>query len=257
MTTACASFFAGSSAIEDFSVFVVNLVTSITKRDRHLLALQAEAEQDLADLLDEGDRKSALIESVVQRRREATERHPVVKSFMSHENTLAQVTFARGVDNFILYFRDLLGVIFREQPEVLRSVEHTETHEFILKHRDMDELIDSIIEKRMDVIDNQGMKAFRDSFSRMGLRLFEPDVERRVVELTERRNVVVHNRGIINARYVKLTGDNADRVGLPLELELFPMLKDLDFLARHVAEFDIRAAAKFGLATPNTCDEEG
>jgi hypothetical protein len=82
-----------------------------------------------------------VLPDVERRCLQAAEKHPAVQTYQVHQNTLSQMVFTRAVDTFILYFRDLLRLIFHAKPEVLRSAEHQETHEFILQHNSMDDLL--------------------------------------------------------------------------------------------------------------------
>jgi hypothetical protein len=102
----------------------------------------------------------------------------------------------------------------------------------------------------MKVIDYAGMKEFRSYFSRIGLGLSDAETESSISRLIERRNVIVHNRAAISARYVELFGDRDGPLGAPLKLKLSEVMAEIEVLAKYVAEFDVRAAPKFALPTP-------
>ena len=69
----------------------------------------------------------------------------------------------------------------------------------------------------------------------------------RAVRVIEVRNLIVHNRGIVNRTFQVRTGDSAVELGKALQLAPLAVMSDSDFLAKSVIDIDARAASKFDL----------
>jgi hypothetical protein len=82
---------------------------------------------------------------------------------------------------------------------------------------------------------------------RLSLPLFtsEPDLTR-AIRIVEMRNLIVHNRAVINRRFLSqvrdFDGDEGDRLKLTVDI-----LDEADLLAESAAALDQRAVEKFGL----------
>jgi hypothetical protein len=70
----------------------------------------------------------------------------------------------------------------------------------------------------------------------------------RAVRIIEVRNLLVHNRGIVNRIFHSRTGDSSLEIGSLIKLTPRSMISDLDFLAKSVLDIDERAPLKFSLA---------
>ena len=79
-------------------------------------------------------------------------------------------------------------------------------------------------------------------------KLFEQNDDlRRAIQIVEVRNLIVHNRAIVNNLIVSRLPDLGLNVGDPLELEYDQLWSDILFLAGSVADIDKRASQKWGL----------
>ena len=65
-----------------------------------------------------------------------------------HNKMLLQLEFCRSVDNYLVYLSELFALVFKTVPEMLRS-KKTVTHEQILEHLTLDELMAAISDKRV------------------------------------------------------------------------------------------------------------
>ena len=131
-----------------------------------------------------------------------------VKKYNQYRQLLREVFICRQVDNFLTYISEFLALIFRARPQTLRSNE-TERLDFILAYSSMDDLINSLAEKRVEALSYGGMsdlvKYMRD---RLGFELFEDgEREERAVQLIEVRNIIVHNRGIASRTFLRRMPD--------------------------------------------------
>jgi hypothetical protein len=165
-----------------------------------------------------------------------------------YANLIAEMLWCRGVDNFLTYVAQLLGLIFRTRPETLRSSK-TETLQTILEFKSMDELVNHLAEKKVYDLTFRGMRDLRDALLReLSFDLF-PVAERldRAVLIIEDRNLVVHNRNIINAIYIRRTSAEWAKVGGRQTVGLVCAQRCMRFLAHAAIDIDARALQKFGL----------
>jgi hypothetical protein len=120
---------------------------------------------------------------------------------------LAEMNWCRGVDNFLTFVSHLLGQIVRQRPETLKSSK-TAPLELILSFDSMDSLVDHLAEKRVHDLAYAGLTKLNDVLlSELGFELFplEEDLKRAIL-IVETRNIIVHNRAIVNDIYLKRTG---------------------------------------------------
>ncbi|MDO8629928.1 MAG: hypothetical protein Q7R41_05495, partial [Phycisphaerales bacterium] len=83
--------------------------------------------------------------------------------------------------------------------------------------------------------------------SKLGFELFDDKTERdRVIAIVEARNLVVHNRGIVNARYLNRVPDSTYAEGDNIDLGS-EVIDDLEYLMRIALRSDRRAVEKWGL----------
>jgi hypothetical protein len=166
-----------------------------------------------------------------------------------HRTFVLEMMLSRAAENFLAYLTELLVMVFTCRPEMLRSSE-TVRLEAILKHPTMEELIHELAERRVLQLSYQGMRDVSKYLSdHIGFDLTKaPDDLDRAVRIIEARNLIVHNRGIVNEIFLRKTADLSAKIGEPLELSNDQIFDDLDFIAKTVYDVDVRAVQKFGLS---------
>lgn len=171
-----------------------------------------------------------------------------------HRTLLLEMMLCRGAENFLTYVSELLALVFRSRPETLRSSE-TVRLDAVLKHPTMEELVRDLAERRVNQLSYQGMRDLSAYLSeRLGFELF-PQAEdlERAVRIIESRNLIVHNRGIVNDLFLSRVPSTAGKVGEPLTFDTNQIFDDLEFIALSVYSVDDRAVRKFRLsAVPRT-----
>jgi hypothetical protein len=199
-------------------------------------------------------------EERAQREKALDEGNSVVKELRRHNPVLLQMTLGRLTDNFLTYLSQLLALLFRTRPETLRSREAVQLDE-VLAYDSMQSLIEALAERKVDRLAYLGMRELTDDLSeKLGFNLFErPDDLERAVEIIEIRNVIVHNRGAVNRRFLSRLPAYPAEEGELISLTIERVLSELEFLTTAAFDIDARAAAKFGLATfasPGRTDPE-
>src|SRR5260221_6988835 len=110
-----------------------------------------------------------------------------------------EMMLVRGADNFLTYVSELLALVFTSRPETLKSGETVRLDE-ILQHSTMDDLVKRLAERRVERLSYQGMRDLQKDLSeKLSFELFpSPESLVRAVRVIEIRNLLVHNRGIVN-----------------------------------------------------------
>ncbi len=242
MTECCSRFFSGHVQLFNFLDFI----------------------SGLALRMDEGWRKASVAlyrtddEEEKERYKRSLEKEaPTTSALRSYSQLILQMIMGRAVDDYLAYISDLMTLIFRTRPETLRSSE-TVRVDAILRHNTMEDLVSDLAERRVNQLSYQGMRDLSDYLcNRLGFDLFEQqeDLQRAVVAI-EVRNLIVHNRAVVNAHFLSRLPDYPASAGEVLKLEVNSVLDDALFLSQSVADIDTRAAAKFGLPQP-VCKKMG
>lgn len=228
-TDACSRFFDFYDEITQFLLFFI----SWTRRPDEMY-------EDIVKLVYEQDPES--LEKLLSKPKlgEAN-----IKRFF---RIVMEMVIVRGTDNFLTYVSELLALVFTSRPETLKSSETIKLEE-ILQHGTMDDLVKRLAERRVERLSYQGMKDLQKDLSeRLGFDIF-PSSESltRAVRIIEVRNLIVHNRGVVNRTFLVRTEDSSLEVGSRIGLVPEPLVDDLDFLAKAVLDIDERASVKFGL----------
>lgn len=183
-------------------------------------------------------------------------RHDVMtKHVQLYQPLLLQMLLARGVDNYLIYLSELLALIFRTKPKMLKSGEMV-TYEMILQYDTMDELIAGLVEERVNALSFKGLGPLIDDISkRFGFNLFDQvDDRERAIRLVDLRNIIVHNRAVVDRKFLARQSEGQVHLGDRVELDVHEVFRELDFLTRSAFDIDKRAADKFKLpqGTPKT-----
>ena len=153
--------------------------------------------------------------------------------------------FVTLVDNFQTYLAELLVQIFNSRPEVLSG--GNVKNRMIFQSADLDSLKREIIERHVLDLGYKGVEEIDEYFStHFKFPLVDPGIGKaRLNRLVQIRNVISHNRGIVNAIFMKRAGCRADRIGSEVSL---PNLHSTDrYLSKLAEAIDHRAITKFNI----------
>ena len=161
---------------------------------------------------------------------------------------LLELMLTRTVDNFLCFLSELLALIYRERPEMLRSSE-TEKLEFVLQFADMDQLRSAIAEKRVERLSYLGLRELSEYIeSQMSFKLFELAEDLgRAAYIVELRNICVHARGIVGNTSARRFPQMKTQIGRRIDLSADQVTRDRKFLEDCVFDIDLRATSKFTL----------
>jgi hypothetical protein len=166
----------------------------------------------------------------------------------SHADSIFQVFLSRAYDNYLVYISELLAEIFACRPEILRTSEEVRVDE-VLSHDSMQSFIKSLAEKRVYNLVNDGIKKLEEYVSkRMGFGLFDSKLDE-MNEIGAIRNVIAHNRGVVDKRFVERVQKRKWSVGQSVPLTEGYLLGAINTMTASVTDIDRRAIEKFGLYT--------
>ncbi len=173
-----------------------------------------------------------------------------VAQMETHSIVLGEMVFCRGVNSFLTYLADLMTLIYGKYPKKLPANKET-TYWYCIDHHLSGDLITALAEQTVMELTHQRPDALAKYFkNNLDLGLFTKDADSANAALcVDIRNIITHNRGIINHFFIqrnpRFANDFGKRVVLG-EHERVEMLGALGFCAR---QLDIRAIKMFGLET--------
>lgn len=168
----------------------------------------------------------------------------------SHSLVLDEMVFCRGVNSFLTYLADLITLIYEKYPQKLPSNKQT-TYRFCVEHHMAGDLISALAEETVMDLAHQNLGTLTKYFKKsLDLPMFTKDADAANASLcVDVRNIITHNRGIINRFFVQrnqqFVNDLGKRIVFGKE-DRQNMLGQLGYCAR---QLDLRAAKKFGLET--------
>ncbi|MCX6897762.1 MAG: hypothetical protein NT105_03600 [Verrucomicrobia bacterium] len=161
---------------------------------------------------------------------------------------LNQILLARQVESFLAYLSELLALAYLTRPEMLRTDEKIAYKE-ILDFSSMDDLVSNLAERKIHRLSYSSLEDLVHTLDQQhGIVLFEkPEDLRRGSILVAQRNLIAHNRGVVNRLFKKLVPECPLEIGVLLELEFDDVNDGIDFLAHAVVRIDTAAISKFQL----------
>ena len=144
-----------------------------------------------------------------------------------------------------------MALIFKTRPETLKSGESIKLDE-VLQYGNMDSLIGHIAEKRVNQLSYQGMKSLSNYFfEKLGFNLFESEDDlQRAICLIEIRNIITHNRAVINRIFLSRIPNYPGQIDQQIDMSPDEVLDNMKFLMGLVAYVDSRISKKFNLPRP-------
>lgn len=165
----------------------------------------------------------------------------------THVPLINETTLCRLVDNYLVYIRDLLFLVYKSQPLTLSSAEQV-GFDFILQHSNMDDLLTSLAEKRVEELSFKGIRKMSDYCGKHGITLYSSDeLLTEAALIIELRNIIVHNRGIISNMFKRRLPDYPAKTGERVHFDDETVTKYAEFLHKSVFDIDARVAKKFNL----------
>lgn len=149
------------------------------------------------------------------------------------------------------YLGDVFRAVLISRPEMLRSRRQL-TYEAILSYEDREQLVAAMASRDISEISYKSLRDQLDYYGeRFGIDLSAADTDANVlVEVAARRNLYVHNAGIVNATYRQLVpwADVSDGDRLPSDASYWTGIRDA--IVATVDSIDNQLRRKFLPAQP-------
>ncbi len=165
---------------------------------------------------------------------------------------LFEACLTRVVDRALTYISSSLHAVCRKHPNSVKARVTEELDvEYIFGFASIDELVHAIIDRRVRSLSMRSLgeldQYFRKTFE---FDLFASDEQREsAIRLVAQRNLLVHNRGLVNQIYLEQTKDSRLKVGDVIKYDGPKALCALEFLSSWVCDLDVRLIEKFKLET--------
>lgn len=158
-----------------------------------------------------------------------------------------EMMLTHTVDSFNVYLSDVLYSVFKARPEILRSNEQT-TIQKVLEFGSMDEFINYWAIRKVDELSYGGFFEVKKFLTKkIGLEdNFDEKELQGVVEAIAFRNIIVHNRGRVNERFLRDCGRQDFKLGDEVNLsrdEAGALCQSIENITRFI---DSSLISKFG-----------
>ena len=175
---------------------------------------------------------------------------PTITSLRRMRQELLELFFESAINNFETYVVSILREVLRKRPEILRTREQSVTIEYVLQFQSIQELTSELIEGKVNSLSYDGFDELYKWCSREKIPLaVSKDISKTIVELIATRNAIVHNRGEIDDKYLRIVKDSRFRKGEKRQITIDELHEALTILDRIVIATDQGAVAKYGLET--------
>lgn len=163
---------------------------------------------------------------------------------------LFEMFLSRLVDNFDVYLVELIREVLQRQPRMLQLQQPSISLEEALSYKSTEELVHRVIERKVADLSYQGFDRLQEWCAARGIPLIVSGAEREaVVKLIGTRNLIAHNRCIIDEQYCAKVGVGLEMVGQRRLITSDDFLRAQALLLRVVLATDIAAIEKFKLGT--------
>lgn len=203
-TTAYLEFLSSFRQINGFLKFLLYVVSA----SEHSAQVAHDA---LVDVEHDPVNRAQMIEDWKKRR-------GPVSHLAEHRQFLLEVILVRHVENYLNYLSSLLREIFIARPEALRSSEKIDL-ETVLTHNSINDLVRTVTERKVESLSYSSFSDLAEYFQdKFHLALTTEGHRAVLVDAIETRNISVHNRCIINRRYMARVNVEASQLGRVREL---------------------------------------
>ncbi|HYI07802.1 MAG TPA: hypothetical protein VEK57_01920 [Thermoanaerobaculia bacterium] len=157
-----------------------------------------------------------------------------------------ETVLCRLVDAFHIYLADVIRLTLKHEPRLLRSNTVLKAEE-ILDYNSLDEIVEHLITKKVDELAYRGFHAVLEYVRKgMGATMsLSEDVMSSATRAIAVRNIIVHNRGVVNQRFIDQTGASDVSPGSPYNVRTADVLSWGEALRQVVFTLDAALATHF------------
>jgi hypothetical protein len=173
----------------------------------------------------------------------------IIRDRMKFTRLTDETVLCRFVDTFHVYLADLIRIALKKEPRLLRSGAMLRADE-ILEYRSIAEVMEYLIAKKVDELAYAGFAAvLRYVRDGMGAKVtIETDTISKATRAIAVRNIIVHNRGVVNDRFIAQTCATDVHSGERYCLRTNDVFSWMDALRAVISELDTAVATHLKLA---------
>lgn len=162
-----------------------------------------------------------------------------------HMDMFKEVLYVRNVENYVNYLAGIMHQIFIAKPMTLRSSENITLAE-ALSQETINDLVLFVAERKVNQLSYLSLTDLSDYFNnRFGLSLADKTDLQNLFVAVEIRNLFVHNRCIINNRYINRMKIAEENIGKKKIIENDELQELLSLLFNCVNHLDNKIKSKF------------
>ena len=244
MTNCCAMFIKERYQVLNFFKFITSVSSALDDHNKQRIALlkkvfEKNKSEEMSKAFEELLKNSFSMESL-----------------RKFDPYISENILIRTVNNFLWYLTNMLLLVFKNKPETMKSDEKLPYNE-ILDYSSMEDLHAYIAEKK---VLGTAYKKFED-LNKYFIKNFnipiaeENDIEK-IVKVIEVRNLLVHNKNIINNIFLtRIKEEDLSWKGKKVIVNIDDAIGSLYFFSRLVFAMDSQMAQKYSIPQ-NIQDEE-
>jgi hypothetical protein len=173
---------------------------------------------------------------------------PRTKVIRKFSQQLLESFFIRIVDNFEVYLIQILKCVLKKRPEILSTRQQSISLEDIFQYTKISLLIDEIIEKKINALSFKGFIELEKWYFQKEIPIVvKTEYREKVKEYIATRNIVVHNRAIIDGRYLENVKKSKYKLGDKRKLNPDDLFEALNILNTIVVDTDKEIVKKYNI----------
>jgi hypothetical protein len=230
-----------SSRSDDYEI-VKFIKDAVIRADYMELALEHVAGERNIPEIEEHDRPAELDGKITAKY--DTPRNSAL--YEEYNQPISEMLVCRVVDNFQVYLEEMVKGIIEVCPDTIRGRSYEIEFGELLDAPDLETLIEDRIQRMADELSYQGVHDMERWFNERGIEMIEDDTARhRMEEFIATRNIIVHNRAEVDARYKSRSPYERFDSGEHRTLDLLEVVYGIAVLDDIVVTMDQRISEKF------------
>lgn len=148
---------------------------------------------------------------------------------------------------FDFYIKDLIRNIYLENKDILEKTDKKLTYERIFSFTSLDELYEYVIDRECEKVGYLSYEELCEYLTKkLCLNLFNvEDLKDDMIEICELRNILVHNKGIMNEKFIKKVRKDRYSQGQKIEIDRDLMIRSINMIHEVVTRLDSIAKCTF------------
>jgi len=170
-----------------------------------------------------------------------------LEEFTNQRQNISEILLCRQIDNFQTYISSILFESYLCKPDLLKSNEKIDVN-IVLGQKSLNDIVMSIAERKVESLMYSSFMSIRkyieDKFNTTIVDCEDLD---NVITAIETRNIIIHNKCIVNNRYITKTHSAQGLLGKKVILDIGNIERLSMMLAYSVKIFDNKIKQKLNL----------